>query len=77
MTTTTEAQRITGIDRGKHVKFDASFSRIITGKLVQMKHLGDGGPARRVQNRKEADRMRRCPTAKRRFTMEERTRMDE
>lgn len=49
MTTTTEAQRITGIDRGKHVQFDASFNRTITGKLVQVKHLGDGNTTLVVQ----------------------------
>lgn len=49
MTTTTEAQRITGIDRGKHVTFDASFNRVITGKLVQVKHLGDGNTTLVVQ----------------------------
>lgn len=49
MTTTTEAQRITGIDRGKHVQFDASFNRIITGKLVQVKHLGDGNTTLVIQ----------------------------
>ncbi|UTT40237.1 hypothetical protein NMP99_02970 [Glutamicibacter mishrai] len=45
MTTTTEAQRLTGVDRKKHVKFTGPPPRNLTyeGRLVQVKHLGDGG----------------------------------
>lgn len=49
MTTTTEAQRITGIDRGKHVTFPGAVNRILTGTLVQVKHLGDGNTTLVIQ----------------------------
>lgn len=45
MTTTIEAKRLTGIDRGKHVRFTSNTYRKFTyeGELIQVKHLGDGG----------------------------------
>lgn len=47
MTTTREAQRLTGVDRGKHVAFihpggKYSGAYRIEGTLVSVKHLGDG-----------------------------------
>lgn len=45
MTTTIEAQRLSGVDRGKHVKFTSKTFRKLAyeGELIQVKHLGDGG----------------------------------
>lgn len=45
MTTPIEAQRLSGVDRGKHVRFRGSKPLHLNyeGELVQVKHLGDGG----------------------------------
>lgn len=45
MTTPIEAQRLSGVDRGKHVRFTGSKPLHLNyeGELVQVKHLGDGG----------------------------------
>lgn len=45
MTTQIEAQRLSGVDRGKHVRFTGTPPRhlVYEGTLVQVKHLGDGG----------------------------------
>lgn len=45
MTTPKEAQRLSGVDRGKHVRFTGSKPLHLNyeGELVQVKHLGDGG----------------------------------
>ncbi|MFJ2619706.1 hypothetical protein [Glutamicibacter sp. NPDC087344] len=42
MKTSREAQHLNGADRGKHIRFEASFNRTLAGKLIQVKHLGDG-----------------------------------
>lgn len=45
MATPIEAQRLSGVDRGKHVKFTGNGPRhlVYEGTLSQAKHLGDGG----------------------------------
>jgi len=45
MPTQIEAQLLSGVDRGKQVKFTGPPPRRLTyeGHLVQVKHLGDGG----------------------------------
>lgn len=45
MPTMIEAQRLSGVDRGKHVKFTSAGPRhlVYEGTLLQVKHLGDGG----------------------------------
>ncbi|MBM7767343.1 hypothetical protein JOE62_000756 [Glutamicibacter nicotianae] len=45
MTTPIEAQRLSGVDRGKHVRFTAAgpLHLVYEGEMVQVKHLGDGG----------------------------------
>ncbi|MGO4298487.1 hypothetical protein [Glutamicibacter sp. MCAF14] len=44
MPTMIEAQRLSGVDRGKHVKFTSAGPRYLVyeGTLLQVKHLGDG-----------------------------------
>lgn len=53
MTTTTEAQRLTGTDRKKLVRFTgtAPFHHTHEGTLVQVKHLGDGGTTIVIQTK--------------------------
>lgn len=45
MPTQIEAQRMSGVDRGKRVRFTGAGPRRLEyeGELVQVKHLGDGG----------------------------------
>lgn len=45
MPTQIEAQRLSGVDRGKHVRFTGAGPRQLEyeRELVQVKHLGDGG----------------------------------
>lgn len=44
MPTQIEAQRLSGVDRGKHVKFTSAGPRhlVYEGTLLQVKHLDDG-----------------------------------
>ena len=45
MPTRIEPQRLSGVDRGKRVRFTGAGPRQLEyeGELVQVKHLGDGG----------------------------------